>query len=300
MSGLVLPPRLRRGSQVAVIAPAGPLPDALLDAGLEQLRSWGLVVAEGAHVRDTHDGLGYLAGTDEDRAADFTWAWSAPFDAVLAARGGYGCQRMADLIPWEKLKSLPPKVFAGSSDITALHQRVAAEFGLATVFGPMVGTRAFSEDLAAREHLRYSLLDPASVRVLGRGHDPIRGGVTEGVTVGGTVSLLAADVGTGLPVPGPGTIALLEDVNEEPYRLDGLVTHLLRAGWFDQVAGIALGSWHDCGPLEEVRAVLADRLGGLGVPVAWEVGFGHCEAQLTVPMGVPVRLDADAGTLTLL
>lgn len=296
----IRPPRVPRGGHVAVIAPAGPVSPAHLDLGIEHLRSWGLTVTEAPHLRDKHPDLRYLAGRDEDRAADFVWAWSRPeFDAVLCARGGYGCQRMADLVPWEQLKALPPKVFAGSSDVTALHRRIAAELGQVTLFAPMTASAMFTEDLPAREHLRYSLVDPAAVTKLGRGAEPITGGQARGVTVGGTLSLLAADQGLGLPNPPAGSLAILEDVTEAPYRLDGLLTHLLRTGWFDGVTGIALGSWTDCGALAEVRAVLTERLGGLGVPVAWEVGFGHCANQLTIPLGVSAQLDADAGTLLL-
>ncbi|KIF71148.1 peptidase U61, partial [Streptomyces sp. AcH 505] len=85
----------------------------------------------------------------------------------------------------------------------------------------------------------------------------------------------------------------------EPYRLDRILTQLLRSGWLDGVAGIGLGSWAQCGPYEEVRALLLDRLGGLGVPVVEELGFGHGETNLTMPLGVPGVLDADSATLTL-
>ena len=96
-----------------------------------------------------------------------------------------------------------------------------------------------------------------------------------------------------------GGLLCLEDTGEETYRLDRYLTQLLRAGWFDGVRGIVLGSWAECDPYDEVRAILADRLGGLGVPVAEEMGFGHCEGALTVPFGAMAELDADAGTLTL-
>jgi muramoyltetrapeptide carboxypeptidase len=92
---------------------------------------------------------------------------------------------------------------------------------------------------------------------------------------------------------------MIEDVGEEPYRVDRILTQLLRSGWLDGVAGIALGSWEGCGPYEQLRPVLADRLGGLGVPVVEQFGFGHGEAGLTIPLGVGAELDADTGTLTL-
>lgn len=288
VTGQVIPP-LRPGDRVAVVSPAGPCPPELLDRGLALLRSWQLDVVVGEHVRDRHPALPYLAGTDADRAADFTAAWCDPsVRAVLCARGGYGSERMVDLVDWAAVAAAGPKVFAGSSDTTTLHGKLW-ERGVPAWFGPMVGTSAFVEDEAARENLRRALFSG----VEGFSGVPVVPGRATGTAVGGTVSLL---VGT---TPPAGAIALLEDVNEEPYRLDHLLTALLRKGWFAEVAGIVLGSWADCGDPAEVDALLLDRLGGLGVPVLGAAGFGHCAGQLTVPLGVTVALDADAGLVTV-
>jgi muramoyltetrapeptide carboxypeptidase len=273
-----------------------------LEVGVEVLRSWGLRVRIGEHVLDRHPTLDYLAGTDADRAADLQNAWCDPdVAAVFCVRGGYGCLRILDLLDWTAMAAVGPKVFAGSSDVTALHELFAARLDLATLFAPMVATEAFTADDQAQEHFRATLFEPSSVRVLTRpGAGPLVSGTCSGVIVGGNVSLLAAGLAAKATLPAPdGAIAILEDVNEDPYRLDALITKLLRAGWFDDIDGIALGSWTECGELADVRAVLLDRLGGLGVPIAWELGFGHCPAQLTVPLGVAADLDADAGTLTI-
>jgi muramoyltetrapeptide carboxypeptidase len=92
---------------------------------------------------------------------------------------------------------------------------------------------------------------------------------------------------------------VLEDVAEETFRLDRLITQLLRAGWFDRVRGIAVGQFTDCGPAERVRDLVEDRLAPLGVPMLWDVPTGHVDRNLAFPLGVPAVLDADAGTLVL-
>jgi muramoyltetrapeptide carboxypeptidase len=165
----------------------------------------------------------------------------------------------------------------------------------------MIATAAFGVP-ETHEHLRRTLFEPEVTTVLGGpAAEPLVGGRASGVTAGGTLSLLVSGMGVGdVPPPPDGAIALIEDVDEAPYRVDHFLTHLLRAGWFDGVAGVALGSWQSCGSLDEVRAVVTDRLGPLGVPVVWELGFGHGPCQLTLPLGVAADLDADAGTLTLL
>ncbi|SHM57440.1 S66 peptidase family protein [Actinacidiphila paucisporea] len=300
VSALVRPPRLVAGDRVGVVAPAGPVPPAMLEAGLDVLRDWGLKPVVAPHALDAHPS-GYLAGADRARADDLLDAWCDPaLAAVLCARGGYGTQRMVDLVDWDAMRRAAPKAFVGYSDVTVLHEAFATRLGLATLHGPMPGTPAFLADTAGRDHLRRTLFTPEDVQVLrapaARALVP---GRAAGVTLGGCLSLLASDIGTPTGRPSAaGGILLLEDTGEEAYRLDRFLTQLLRTGWLDGVAGIALGSWEGCGPDDEVRALLLDRLGPLGVPILEDLGFGHCLPALTVPLGVPAVLDADAGTLT--
>ncbi|MET9023599.1 LD-carboxypeptidase [Actinopolymorpha sp. NPDC004070] len=303
-AGPVAPRRLRPGDRAVVVAPSGPLVPEYLEKGVAVLRSWGLEVEVAPHARDRHPTFDYLAGTDADRAGDLTRAWCDPdVAAIFCARGGYGALRILDLIDWTAIAAAPPKVFTGSSDVTALHQVIGSRLGTPTVFGAMMGTASFVDDPAAQENLRRLLFEPdAGLVMSGPLAQTMVPGWARGRTVGGNLSLVVS--GRGVPdvaPPPPGSIVLLEDVTEEPYRIDHFVTHLLRAGYFEGVAGIALGSWVECGDLETVRALLADRLGGLGVPIIWELGFGHCPAQLAVPLGVEVELvaDPDAGVAQL-
>ncbi|MET9430611.1 LD-carboxypeptidase [Streptomyces sp. NPDC003036] len=293
------PHRLRPGDRVAIVAPSGPVAEERLRAGLDILRGWGLDPVVAPHVLDRH--LGYLAGDDAARARDLTRAWCDPsVAAVICARGGYGAQRMVDLVDWAAMRAAGPKVFAGYSDVTALHEAFAVR-GLATLHGPMAAAVTFLHDTRTQESLRATLFEPESVRTLGlETARPLVPGRTRGVTLGGCLTLLAAELGTpGARPSARGGLLLLEDTGEEPYRLDRALTQLLRAGWLDGVSGVALGSWQDCGPYAAVRATLCDRLAGLGVPVVEELGFGHGPTNLTVPLGVPAVLDAEAGTLTL-
>jgi muramoyltetrapeptide carboxypeptidase len=303
MTALTRPPRLRPGDRVALVAPSGPVPDERLDAGLDILRGWDLDPVVMPHTRETHPALGYLAGADEARARDLTEAWCDPsVSAVICARGGYGVQRMADLADWAAMRAAGPKVFVGYSDITALHEAFAVRLGVATLHGPMAGATTFLKDARTQESLRATLFEPESVQTLHAldGARTMAPGRARGTTLGGCVSLLAADLGTAHARPSArGGLLLIEDVGEEDYRLDRILTQLLRAGWLDGVVGVLLGSWAECGPYEQIRAVLADRLGGLGVPVVEEFGFGHGPTNLTVPLGIPAVLDADARTLTL-
>ncbi|GAA2669115.1 MULTISPECIES: LD-carboxypeptidase [Actinosynnema] len=284
MSGPLAP-----GDRVVVVSPSSASPADEVDAGVALLRGWGLDAVAAPHAKDYHPGLRYLAGTDPDRAADLTAALVDPgVRGVLCARGGYGSQRMVDLVDWPSVAAAEPSVFVGSSDATALHERFSA-FGLPSWFGPMVATPAFLSDAVARENLRRALFEG----VRSYSGAPVVGGRASGVAFGGNLSLLG-------PPPPDGAVVLIEEVGEEPYRLDRMLTALRRSGWFGGVAAVVLGSWDGCGDRSVVDEVLADRLGTLGVPVIGDAGFGHCPEQVTVPLGVPVEVDADAGVVTVL
>lgn len=297
----VRPARLRPGSRVALVAPAGPVREPLLRRGIEILESWGLSVQVGEHVLDRHPTLPYLAGLDAHRAADLQRAWCDPtVEAVICVRGGYGAMRMVDLLDWDTMAQAGPKLFTGSSDITTLHEAIGSRLNLVTLFAPLVAADV-TFDSGAQKHFRQTLFEPESVLTLtGPSATSLGDGVASGILVGGNLSLLAS--GAGAPdafVPPDGSLVLLEDVNEEPYQVDRMVTQLLRSGWFTGATGVALGSWNGCGALHQVRAVIEDLIVGLGIPVVWELGFGHCPDQLTIPLGATATLDADQGTITL-
>ena len=292
---LLRPSRLGPGDLVAVVTPAGPVDPARLEAGIEVLRGWGLAVRAPEPPRGGR--TPWLAGADGWRAAQLTAAWTdVDVRAVWAARGGYGTQRLLDALDWSVLASASPRMLVGFSDITALHQAVAARLGAASVHATGVAGLADGDQLTLAATRRL-VMDGGPVELVGT-PDP-RGGRVEGVLVGGNLTLLASSSGTSLVHPATGGIALLEDVGERPYRLDRALTQLIRSGWFQGVRGVALGAFTSCGETEEVRALFEERLGPLGVPVIHDLPVGHVPTNLPVPLGVPARLDAAAGTLTV-
>ncbi len=295
------PRRLRAGSKVRLVAPAGPVDEAQLARGVAVLESWGLVVEVGRHVLDRHPTLPYLAGLDVHRAQDLQAAWCDPtVDAVLCARGGFGSLRIIDLLDFDAMAEAGPKLFTGSSDITALHEAIGARLSVVTLLAPLIASE-LSFDAGAQKHFQQTLFTPEQVLTLsGPAAETINDGVTTGITAGGNLSLLASAVGAdGAVVPPDGSIVVLEEVNEEPYQVDRMLTQLLRSGWFTGVTGVALGSWTGCGPPAEVHAVVTDLLVGLGIPIVWELGFGHCADQLTIPLGAQATVDGDLCTVTL-
>lgn len=290
------PGPVRAGDRVALIAPAGPPDPGALDRACQLIRDWDLEPVLGSHVRERDSRAAYLAGSDLERAADLRAAWlDGSIRAVICLRGGYGSMRIIDHLDFAELARAVPKLLVGSSDITALHQAWASRLGLATLFAPMPATTDLLDDPAARDQLRHALFQFGGRTVLaGRAAEAVVEGRAEGILVGGNLSLVAAHLGSAefrLPTGG---IGLLEEIHEEPYRLDLLLLELKRVGWFEALSGLAFGSWEDCGDPREVKDLLLEYSSSLGIPTIWNLGFGHCAHALSIPLGCPATLIADS------
>lgn len=292
---------LAPGDRVALVSPAGPTPAASLARAQQLLTGWGLVPVVYPGATAAHPRASYLSGEDEQRARDLEDAWCDPAVAgVFALRGGYGSVRVLDLLDADRMRAARPKPLYGSSDITALHEWLREELGVGSWFTPMVGTGSLLDDAEATASLRLAVLQGlAGRRWSTAAAEVLVPGTASGTLIGGNVSLLAMTLGARRRrrFDHAGTVALLEDVHEETYRVDGYLTSLLRAGWFDGVTGIALGSWQDCSPLPEIRALCLELLGPLGVPMVWELGFGHGPAAHSIPLGQPGTLLAEPGAV---
>ncbi|MFG1703348.1 LD-carboxypeptidase [Nonomuraea sp. M3C6] len=284
---------------VAIVSPSGPPDAVMLRRGVERLEGLGLKVVVGAHALDRQP-LDYLAGVDAARAADLQAAWCDPaVSAVFCCRGGYGAARLLDLLDWNAMRAAGRKILIGSSDITALHNAFAAELGVPTLHGPMAASHILAGETGP-EPLSWASLQAALFGTAASIQGPVNGdrvlvpGRAEGVVAGGNLSLLASMCGTRWQPSFEGKIAFLEDVNEEPYRIDRMLTQLLQAGAFDGVRGIALGSWVDCG---DPYPVLRDRLGPLGVPVVAGLPVGHGSPQMSVWLGLLGVIDTESCSL---
>lgn len=299
------PPRLKPGARVALIAPAGPVPDPRIDAALERVTALGLEPALGSAVRDR---CGYLAGTDESRARDLDQALEDPsIDAIWALRGGYGAMRLLDGLDLKPLRDRP-RAFIGFSDNTALHVAIGRA-GIVSFHGPHAGGE-WTEIVESTFQRVLFEAKPAGVLPLPDGNAEsdrpitLTGGSAEGELAGGNLSLLAALCGTPFAFDARERIVTLEDVGEAVYRIDRALTQLLLSGCLDGAAGLALGRFtrrpqrsEDGRELEDVLGEVATRL---GVPAVYGFPIGHSDDNWCLPLRVRARLDADDCTLEVL
>ena len=301
------PRRLREGDTVAVVAPASSWENrSELLRGVAALEAWGLTVKLGAHVNDRH---GYMAGIDADRAADIHAALADPeVAAIICLQGGYGTPRLIPLFD-EGLFAANPKALCGYSDLTTLHlaqQRWGNVISFYANGATGIGAPEVTE--FSRASLKRALFSDEPYGPIGPNPDDpyirtIVGGRATGRLTGGCAGLLSSAIGTRLQPDFRGRIVVLEEIDNEGYIHDGILTQLRNAGLFDGAAGIVVGDikakWS--GGIAELSAedIVEEVLAPLGLPLIFGLPIGHNKHHATVPLGALATLDADAGTLVV-
>ncbi len=305
---LYTPPPLFPGARVALLCPSSALPAGRLAPAIDAVSALGLdpVICPSCLPQCRR---GFLAASDARRAQDLQDAFADPtIHGVLCVRGGYGAHRLLPLLDWDAI-ARTPKVFAGYSDITALHTALGQRCGFVTYHTIMPGTEY------------YRPVDGFSLRCLRRAlfgslTGPLEGppgqslttlvpGRAAGPLCGGNLSVLAAGLGTPWEVDVRGKILFLEDVGERAYRVDALLTQLRNAGKFDQCAGVLLGTWRGCAaedpaPASSLPEIFADRIAPAGKPALMGLACGHALPSVALPLGAVLKLDATARTLEVM
>lgn len=306
------PHRLKPGDTVGLINPAGATfhPDDVRIAE-ETLAALDLKMKAGEHLMDRY---GYLAGTDEARAADINSMYSDPeVSAILTLRGGWGCNRLLHLLDYKSIAK-HPKILMGYSDITSLLLALNAKTGLVTFHGP-VGISTWNE--YSTNFVRKLLFDAKAFSMenpkelgdnLAQTEDrilTIHEGQAQGKLFGGNLSVLTAMVGSEYLPDFKGNILFLEEVGEDIYRVDRMLTQLKLAGILDQLSGFVFGKCRSCDPGEgygslTLEEVLDDHIKPLGIPAWYGSMIGHIEDKFTIPLGIEAEIDARAGRIKLL
>jgi muramoyltetrapeptide carboxypeptidase len=304
---VIKPKALREGDTIGIIAPAGPISRERLEQGEKVLHEMGFKIKYESSIFESSR---YLAGSDQRRGEEFNRMFADPdVHAIFCARGGYGSARTLAFVDEIAIKA-NPKIFLGYSDITSFLLYLYKRCSLVTFHGPMV---AIDPDKLVRDKTRASLLSALTLSI---GADPastgpntlkiLKSGFAEGVLLGGCLSILIHSLGTRYEPDFKDKILFLEDIDEAPYRIDRMLTHLKSAGKLQQVNGIVFGEMKRCHPSPEdgypLEEVLLDVLRDLDIPVLFGFPSGHAsgEDNLTLPIGVRVQVDGDQGRLFIL
>lgn len=303
---MLKPKPLFPGARVALIAPAGPVPPERYGPAVHSVEELGLQAVVYESCLRSH---GYFAGSDELRAHDINEAFADPgIDGIFCIRGGYGAQRLLERIDFDTVRR-HPKFFAGYSDITALHTVINQDCGFVTYHTPMPSTELYGNvSEYTIENLKKVLFGQEIGELMNPENMPLQtlvGGRARGVLTGGNLSLISSSLGTPYEIDTKGKILFLEDVDEEPYRIDGMLVHMKAAGKFDDCAGIILGYWTNCVAEDPNRSltlsqIFEEVISPAQKPALMNLACGHSLPSLSLPLGSEVELDATAGKITVL
>ena len=307
------PKRLEKGDTIALVSPGSYITEEEKQESINNIQSLGFKVVYSDKLMQKN---GFFSATDKERASDLNEMFARDdVQAIICARGGYGCARILPYLDYDLIED-NPKTLIGFSDVTALHYAIYKNCNLITFHGP-VSISTFSkfcvknfEDVLMNPTFELNLVNSTSSNNYNPyGITTISEGTAKGELIGGNLTLATSLIGTEYDVDYSGKIIFLEEFLEEPYRIDRMLTQMIQAGKFVDVQGIALGVFKLCESNKTnpsfnnsytLMEVLKDRLGNLGIPVIYGLSFGHIVDKFTIPIGIEAELNTDTQELKLL
>ncbi|MCM3389663.1 LD-carboxypeptidase [Ureibacillus chungkukjangi] len=307
-----IPKALKKGDTIGLIGASSATPRESLPQAIEAVEKLGFNVVVGDSCYKRH---GYLAGTDELRANDVNRMFrDASIDGIFSIRGGYGATKILPLLDYEMIRD-NPKVFAGYSDVTALHIAFNQLCDLVTYHTPMPSTEfikpemdeytwsSFLESITLTKESNYYLANPTNQEM-----SSLVPGKATGQLIGGNLTLVTASLGTPYEIDTKGKILFLEDIDEYERSIDRMLTQLKLSGKLDEVAGILLGAWTNCGPQYPKRpehslrlqTIFEEILVPLNKPILMDVACGHCLPTMSLPLGRTIAFDTETKTIEVI
>ncbi|MFJ5763823.1 LD-carboxypeptidase [Lysinibacillus sp. NPDC093210] len=301
---MIRPKALTKGDTIGLISASGATPPEKLYPAIDSIEKLGFNVIVGETCRARH---GYLAGSDELRAHDVNEMFRNPHvDGIFCIRGGYGATKILPRLDFDMIKE-NPKVFAGYSDVTALHIAFNQKCGFVTYHTPMPSTEFIVQNMDQftwDSFIKQVMATDNNCLLLNPPQQPMTTLVTgkaTGQLVGGNLTLITASLGTPYEIDTKGKILFLEDIDESEQRVDRMLTQLKLAGKLDEAQGLLLGAWTNCGPENpkhperslSLNTIFEEILKPLKKPILMDLACGHCLPTMSLPLGRTITVHAE-------
>jgi len=304
---MIRPKPLKKGDKIGLIGASSPTKQDRIEPSIKAMEDLGFEVVLGESCRGYH---GFLSGSDELRAKDINKMFEdKSIKGIFAIRGGYGASRLLDMLDYNMIKK-NPKVFAGYSDVTALHNVFNEKCKLITFHTPMASTELYKGvDDYTMDYFKKNIFSNAPLGILknpeGQEIKTLVSGKAKGKLVGGNLSLVVSSMGTPYELDTKGKILFLEDVDEYPYRIDRMLLQLKQCGKFKDAAGIILGAWTNCKANEgdnslSLMEVFEELIKTENKPTIYNLACGHCMPTSSIPLGSEVKINGDKSEIIVL
>ncbi len=295
--------KLKKGNTIGIVAPANFVVLEKINKGCKQLEKLGFKIKLGKSCLEKWFSF---SGTDDLRANDINEMFAdKSIDAILCARGGYGCIRILDKVDFDIIKK-NPKLFIGYSDITSLHIAISRYAGLATVHGPMLASNIADN---FDDTTKQSLLNVITGKTKHLSNPPgekikiLKPGEATGPIIGGTLSLVTSSLGTEYEINTRNKLFFLEEINEYTYKIDKMLSQLKLAGKFNDCSGVILGDFKNCNKEKPEDFSLYDVFNNIFIdfekPAIYNFKSGHCSPMISIPFGIECNLNALNGKTSI-
>ena len=304
---MIRPKHLKKGDKIGLIGASSPTKQDRIESSIKAMEDLGFEVVLGESCSGVH---GFLSGSDELRAKDINDMFEDKnIKGIFAIRGGYGAARLLDMLDYNMIKK-NPKVFAGYSDVTALHNVLNEKCKLITFHTPMASTEFYKGvDDYTMNYFKKNIFSDEPLGILknpeGQEIKNLAPGKAKGKLVGGNLSLVVSSMGTPYEIDTKGKILFLEDVDEYPYKIDRMLLQLKQCGKFKDASGIILGAWTDCKANEgdnslTLMEVFEELIKTENKPTIYNLACGHCMPTMSIPLGAMVKINGNKGEITVL
>ncbi|AOR24947.1 S66 peptidase family protein [Clostridium taeniosporum] len=301
------PKPLKKGDKIALLGLSSPTTEERLDLSIKVMTDLGFEVIVGESCRSHY---GYLSGEDKIRANDLNkMFFDKSISGIFAIRGGYGATRILDKLDYNVIKK-NPKVFAGYSDVTAIHNVINCRCDLITFHAPMPATEIYKGlDEYSEYYFEKSIFKSKPlgkiINIKGMEMKSLVNGKAEGQLVGGNLSVICSTLGTPYEIDTKGKILFLEEIDEYPYKIDRMIMQLKQCNKFKDANGIILGKWTDCLPPKgrdslSLMQIFDELIGEEEKPIIYNFCCGHCLPTMTLPLGAKVKINATNREINIL
>ena len=288
---------LNIGDKIGILSPASPIEREKIEKGVQLIKELGFKVEIGKNTFAVSQ-HGYMAGSIKERVEDLHHMFKKrEIKAIICSRGGYGSIRILENIDYQLIRN-NPKIFIGYSDITALLMAIIKRAKIVSFHGPMI--KDLTELDSKYIKLFWDMLQGRCKEIKAEKSENLISGETEGVLLGGNLSIITSLVGTDYLPVFKKIILFLEDTNEPYYRIDRMFTQLRLSGFFKNVSGLVLGQFKGCGKKDIINQIVLDIVSDIGFPILSDFPIGHSNQNVLIPLGIKTRLNTDKKTLKFL
>lgn len=304
----IIPKALKAGSKIAITAPASPTSPGEIQSTVKFFKKNACTIELGKTIRNYVTKNRYFSAPDEERASEFmSFASRDDIDCIICGRGGYGVMRILNMLDYNIIAK-HPKIIMGFSDITALINAISQRSNLVTYHGPVATVNINNTSSENIKKLLFSKDKYKPINIPIPNLQVLNTGICEGEIVGGNLSIIASTIGTDFEIDTKDKILFLEEVSEQAYKIDKMLTQLSLAGKLNDIKGVAFGYIKNLdtkrnffpGLQFTVRQVIENRFKPLGIPIALNLPFGHNDNNMILPIGIKCKLDLKQKSLTFL